>query len=234
MLSLSVIIPVYNEESYIDACLSQVSDFLSRLSADYEIIIVNDGSTDLTAERLNNWSQRIIILKNEVNSGKGFSVRRGLLAGTKKWLLYMDADLSTPINELNKFIVHLDQADALIGSRRLKDSHILKSQSLFKNLAGRFGNILIRAFSGLDYDDTQCGFKMLSRSLQPLVKKMTIDRWGFDVELLYILKKHKKMIREVAVDWVNNEDSKVNLGDYPRTLLELIKIKQNDRMGLYR
>lgn len=233
MDSLSVIIPAYNEEDSMDTCLRQVSDFLFKKNILSEIIVVNDGSVDLTSQVLKVWKDRVLIINNDQNRGKGYSVKHGLLAGQYEWLFFLDADLSTPISELNKFFVHHSASDAIIGSRRVVASNIIQPQPRIKDLAGRFGNKLIKKLSRLSYNDTQCGFKAFHCRLKPLIRKITLDGWGFDVELLYILNKHKKIVQEVPVNWTNNLDSKVKAIDYFNTLYELVKIRQNDKKGLY-
>ena len=156
MRSISVIIPVFNEQETIDTCLRQVSDFLSEKKILFEIIVVNDGSLDLTRQRLATWANQIVVIDNDQNQGKGYSVKRGLLAGKYEWLLFLDADLSTPISEVNKFIDHNITHDSMIGSRRIQNSKIVTSQPKIKDFAGRVGNKLVKKISGLSYDDTQC------------------------------------------------------------------------------
>jgi len=229
---LSVIMPAYNEEKLIKNTLVEVDGFLSKQGYNYEIIVIDDGSEDRTFDILNNLQsiiRNLSILKNDKNRGKGYSVKKGMLAAKGKFRLFMDADNSTTIDQISNFMPYLENGyDIAMGDRALKESEIKKSQSLYKKLLGDFGNILIQFIAVSGISDTQCGFKIFSeKSARDIFSKLTIDRWGFDIEILAIAKKMGYKIKAVPVIWKNREETKVRARDYIFTLKELFKIKIN-------
>ena len=235
-LSLSIVIPIFNEGQALLSNLKEVESFLLKSNFNYELILVDDGSTDNSVaiiEKFISAQPSILLIKNNINRGKGFSLRAGIARATRKHILFMDADLSTPLSELGKFIDQASQAPLLIGSRRACGGLILIHQPHWKEFFGLAGNLLIRTVLRLPFYDTQCGFKLLSSTLKPLVARTTIDRWGFDIELLYLARKYAYEIREIGVNWRNDTDSKVTLSAYFRTLGEVVKIKFNDWRGRY-
>ncbi|MEA2098384.1 MAG: dolichyl-phosphate beta-glucosyltransferase [Patescibacteria group bacterium] len=229
---LSVIVPAYNEEKLIKNTLSEIENFLFAQAYSYEIIVVDDGSRDKTSsilEELRVNSKKLTIIKNNRNKGKGYSVRRAMLFANGKFRLFMDADNSTSINQLANFIPFLEGGwDVVIGSRALKDSKIKEHQSFCKELLGGIGNKLIKFFAISEIDDTQCGFKCFSsESAQNIFSRLTIDRWGFDIEILAIVNKFNYKIKAVPVNWENRKETKVRKRDYLFTFKELLKIKIN-------
>lgn len=224
--------PAYNEEKLIKNTLVEVDGFLSKQGYNYEIIVIDDGSEDRTFDILNNLQsiiRNLSILKNDKNRGKGYSVKKGMLAAKGKFRLFMDADNSTTIDQISNFMPYLENGyDIAMGDRALKESEIKKSQSLYKKLLGDFGNILIQFIAVSGISDTQCGFKIFSeKSARDIFSKLTIDRWGFDIEILAIAKKMGYKIKAVPVIWKNREETKVRARDYIFTLKELFKIKIN-------
>jgi len=231
-LSISIVIPVYNEEARIKHSLQKILHFFRN--DDLEIIIVDDGSEDKTVEVVRAFvDDRIKIIRNEVNLGKGYSVKTGVLSSSKKLILFSDADLSTPISEFKKFEPFLKDYDIVIGSRALSQSNVKVRQPGYKVVLGRMGNWLIRLLAVPGIKDTQCGFKLFNRKSKELFKKVTIYRWGFDFELLFMARKRGLKIKEIPVIWINDFRSKVKKVDYLITLLDLLKIRINNFLGKY-
>ena len=168
------------------------------------------------------------------NHGKGYSVKKGVRAAKGDWILFMDADSSTDISELNKLSKYQDKYKLIIGSRALADSEIKIKQSLFKILLGKLGNLLVRIILITNIRDTQCGFKLFHKDLQKLFNKLTIDDWGFDFELIYLAKKHSFRIKEVGINWYNHPDSKVKWYAYLVTLLQVFKVRLNILINKYK
>jgi len=223
MVKLSIIVPAYNEEKRLGKTLRELREYLSHEKIYYELIVIDDGSTDST---------RIVALRDDAflnpirkNRGKGFSVSEGVLMATGDCVLFMDADGSTDINHIKQFMNYCKKYDVVLASRAMGDSRV--KTSLFKKIAGRASNFLISSVVK-DIKDTQCGFKMFKLKVAiDLFSKLTIDEWGFDVEVLYLAQQKGYSIKEVGVKWINNNRSKVRLSDYPKTLLDIIKIKRN-------
>ena len=236
---LSVIIPAYNEEARIKNTLEKIHSYLKNQDYTYEIIIVNDGSTDNTWALVNEIAQKIKevrILKNEKNRGKGFTIKKGFLNAKGKYLLFTDADLSTPIEEVEKLISWLKKGyDIAIGSRALKESHIQIHQPWYRELAGRIFNLFVQAMAVPGIKDTQCGFKCFSRKTAiEICERQKIERFSFDVEMLYIGRRLGYKIKEVPICWFNNPHTKVNfLKDGYRMCLDLIRIRLNELKGKY-
>jgi len=236
---LSVIIPAYNEEARIKNTLEKIHSYLKNQDYTYEIIIVNDGSTDNTWALVNEIAQKIKevrILKNEKNRGKGFTIKKGFLNAKGKYLLFTDADLSTPIEEVEKLISWLKKGyDIAIGSRGLKESHIQIHQPWYRELAGKMFNLFVQAMAVPGIKDTQCGFKCFTqKAALEICERQKIEKFSFDVEMLYIGRKLGYKIKEVPICWFNNPHTKVNfLKDGYRMCLDLIKIRLNELKGMY-
>ncbi|KKT26685.1 MAG: Glycosyl transferase family protein [Parcubacteria group bacterium GW2011_GWA2_43_9b] len=229
---LSVIIPCYNEEKTISATLLAVDQYLQKQSFNYEILAVSDGSTDKTAQIAEEFKKNLPNLKfinNEVNHGKGWVVRQGILAALGEIRLFMDADNATTIDHFDKMKPYFDQgANVVIGSRDVKDVKGAKqavSQSGFKRLLGNAGNVLIQIFAVWGVWDTQCGFKAFSaEAAQTIFSRSKIDRWGFDIEALALARRLKYKINIVSVYWINNPNSRVSLKGYLMTFKELFQV----------
>jgi dolichyl-phosphate beta-glucosyltransferase len=233
-MELSVIIPVYNEEKIIKSSLAKIIDFLERKKWIYEIIVVDDGSQDNTLSLLQNLTNpKIKIIKHQKNQGKGASVKDGVLAARYSYILFTDADLSTPIFELEKFLPFFSQYDILIASRALKNSRIIKKQPQLRMILGRLGNLFIRLILGLKIKDTQCGFKLFRAKIKKIFTQLRIAKWGFDFELLFLAQKNKMTIKEIPVIWYNNPETKVGFKDYFQTLIDVVKVRLNWLLGRY-
>jgi glycosyltransferase involved in cell wall biosynthesis len=243
-LHLSIIIPAYNEETRIGASLDAILDFLSHQQHPSEVIVVNDGSTDLTAEVARSHAEDfrasgidLRLLTNDPNRGKGYSVKRGVTEARGEIVLFTDADLSSPISEAPKLIQPIQdgEADLVFGSRALDRTLIAIRQPMARDFGGRVFNLLMRLIVGLPFKDTQCGFKAFRRCLAlPAVKLQRVERFGFDPELLYIARKQGLRLLEVPVAWSHSEGSRVSfLRDSVKMFADLLAIRVNDARGRY-
>lgn len=240
--SLSVIIPAYNEEKRLPATLERVIAYIER--SDWrpaEILVVDDGSTDKTvdvAERHRCASCALRILRNPGNRGKGYAVRHGMLEAQSAWILFSDADLSAPIEEIEKLRSAVEQRDAsiAIGSRALDRSLIGVHESVLRENAGRIFNLLERVIVGLPFCDTQCGFKLFQASAgREIAKRQRLEGFGFDVEQLFIARKLGYRTIEVPVRWNHNaEGTRISMfRDSPGMFLDLLRIRWNQLRGRY-
>ena len=240
--SLSVIIPAYNEAARLEKTLRGVVDYLRQNRPEAEVIVVDDGSSDETAELARKAFQdsgdlRTSVITYKSNLGKGRAVRLGLLAARGDVALFSDADLSTPITEEKKLVEPIEngQCDVAFGSRALDRSLIGVHQSWRREQGGRVFNLVVRLATGMPFWDTQCGFKAFRMSVcRPLIEAATIDRFGFDVELLYLAFRAGLNLKEIPVRWDHNEGSKITLfTDSFKMLNEVGLIRQQARRGVY-
>ena len=236
---LSIVVPAYNEEARLPDSLAAIAAWMDARRLDAEILVVDDGSRDRTAEIAAEAlrGRRGRVLKNGENRGKGYSVRHGVLEAAGRFILLTDADLSTPITEYDKLaaFVRDHDLDVAIGSRALPGSDVQLRQGLVRQSMGRIFNRIIRMMTGLTLQDTQCGFKLLDRErTRPLFEKMVVDRFAFDVELLFLCRRFGLSVREVPVIWRNAPGSKVSiLGDPLNMLLDVLRVRWRFRRGLY-
>ena len=240
--SLSVVIPAYNESARLGKTLRAVVDYLSQNAPDGEVIVVDDGSSDQTAALAREVFQdskglRTSVISYKSNLGKGRAVRLGLLAARSDVALFSDADLSTPITEAPKLVEPIvnGQCDVTFGSRALDRQLIGVHQSWRREQGGRVFNLVVRLATGMPFWDTQCGFKAFSMSVcRPLIEAATIDRFGFDVELLYLAFRAGLNLKEIPVRWDHNEGSKITLfTDSFKMVNEVNLIRQQARRGVY-
>jgi len=234
---LSVVIPAYNEAKRIRPTLKDVKGYLDQQDYNWEVIVVNDGSTDNTKQVVSsliaNWDN-FQLIDNHKNKGKGGVVKQGMLAANGEWRLFMDADNATPISEVKKFWPHTRDADIIIGSRYSHGGKIDVEQSLSRRILSRLGNFLIQIMVAWGMKDTQCGFKMFSAKATELIfPKQTMMRWSFDIELIAIAKRNKLRIVQEGITWHNVGQSKVGTGAAQRTLKNLFIIKWNLIAGKY-
>ena len=236
---LSVVIPAYNEGARIPQTLSQVAQYLRTRPERCELIVVDDGSTDGTADLVRELCRDIPegrIISYPSNHGKGYAVRKGMLEARGKYALFSDADLSAPIAEVERLLQSLEDGyDFAIGSRALKQDWIEVRQSSFRETAGKLFNHFLRAVTGLPFRDTQCGFKAFRReAAQRIFPLQTIEGFGFDPEVLYLARKFGYRGREVPVHWAHSEDTKVRLWrDGLRMASDILRIRWNDLTGRY-
>jgi dolichyl-phosphate beta-glucosyltransferase len=238
-LTYSIVLPAFNESERISTTLEKIFAQAQRSGWQVEVIVVNDGSTDGTAHIVRQYESKhpgLRLIENPGNRGKGYSVRNGMLHAHGDILLFSDADLSSPIAEAEKLFAAIAAgADIAFGSRWLDAKLQVRRQPLYRQLFGRMFNLALRAILGLDFKDTQCGFKAFTRSAArsvfPLQK---IERWGFDPELLYLARKQRLKIQEIPVAWSHREGTRINpFVDGMRMLGELLTIRWNDLSGKY-
>ncbi len=239
LMNYSIVIPAYNEESRIAATLDKVLGHIAQQHWQAEIVVVNDGSRDGTADTVRRYAAQhsaVRLVENPGNRGKGYSVRHGMLEARGDVLLFTDADLSSPIYEAPKLFAAISSgADVAIGSRWLQSRLQTERQPLYRQLFGRIFNLLLRLILGLRFKDTQCGFKAFTRrAAEEIFSRQQIERWGFDPELLFLAKKLGFKVAEVPVEWAHDERSKINpLKDGLRMFGEMLSIRWNDLSGKY-
>lgn len=236
---VSIIIPAFNEEKRLGRTLEQVLSCVRQRGWDAEVLVVDDGSSDATVEVVQGWRlthPELFLIENPSNCGKGFSVRNGLLQASGKIVMFTDADLSAPIEEAELLFSAIDNgADVAIGSRWLDQAKQTRHQPLYRRFFGRCYNWLTRTVMGLPYKDTQCGFKAFRReAAQSIFRLQTIERWGFDPEILFIAQKLGFHIVEVPVTWGHDERSRISyLRDGTQMLREMFEIRTNSLRGRY-
>jgi glycosyltransferase involved in cell wall biosynthesis len=235
----SIIIPAYNEAARIGATLEKVLAYVADRGWDAEVIVVDDGSRDNTAEIVRGFSEkhsRLRALANPGNRGKGYSVRNGMLHAQGEILLFSDADLSSPIEESAKLLAALAEgADIAIGSRWLQRDLQTQRQPFYRQLFGRVFNLMLRITLGLKFKDTQCGFKVFTRrSAAAIFPLQRIERWGFDPELLYLANKFGFKVAEVPVAWAHSEGTRISpLRDGTKMFFEMLRIRWYALTGKY-
>lgn len=235
----SFIIPAYNESERLATSLPKVFAYIRERQMQAEVIVVNDGSSDNTAEIARSFASRYPqtrLLENPGNRGKGYSVRNGMLHANGDILLFTDADLSSPIYEATKLFAAIDRgAEVAIGSRWLQAGLQTERQPWYRQLYGRLFNLALRIVLGLKYRDTQCGFKAFTRAAaQTVFSRQRVERWGFDPELLFLANKFKLRTVEVAVEWAHDHRSKINpIRDGLKMGVEMLAVRWNDLRGLY-
>jgi dolichyl-phosphate beta-glucosyltransferase len=233
---LSVIIPAYNEAERLPPTLAAIRGFLDVWGRPYEILVVDDGSTDATVERARaEGGPFLTLLENGRNRGKGHSVRRGMLAASGDVRLMCDADLSTPIFEFPRLLSRLDDGhDVAIGSRALPESKVEVRQPLYRESMGRLYNQLVRLLFLSGLHDTQCGFKLFTaRAARLSFGPARLEGFSFDVETLFIAKRRGLKIAEVGVTWRNDAASRVGMARGALAFVDLLRIRANDLRGRY-
>ncbi|MGA2598159.1 MAG: dolichyl-phosphate beta-glucosyltransferase [Bryobacteraceae bacterium] len=226
--SLSIVIPAYNEEKRLPGTLDRVLAWLDRRALGFsELIVVDDGSRDNTAGVAES-RPPVRVLRNPGNRGKGYAVRHGMLDARGDWVLYSDADLSTPIEEADRLYDAAMKSGAAIaiGSRAVDRSLVTVHQSSFREYSGRAFNLVMRTITGLPFSDTQCGFKLYRRdAAQKVFSRQKLDGFSFDVEDLYLAKKAGVKAIEVPVHWANVEGTKVSMGQGIKSFTDLVRIR---------
>jgi dolichyl-phosphate beta-glucosyltransferase len=234
--SISIVIPAYNEEKRLPGTLAQIERYLDKNHWEFaEILVVNDGSTDKTAAVATAAGARV--LENPGNRGKGYSVKHGMLDAKCDWALLTDADLSAPIDELDRLwhALQEEHAQAAIGSRALDRSLIGVHQPAFREMVGRFFNVVMRMITGLPFHDTQCGFKLFeTAAAREIFGRQTLDGFGFDVEVLYIAQHLGYRTLEVPVRWNDVAGTKVSMTRGLAAFLDPVIVRWNGMRGRYR
>jgi glycosyltransferase involved in cell wall biosynthesis len=240
--ALSIIIPAYNEERRLPRSLAQIRDYLASrhtTPGQVEIIVVDDGSKDRTAAIAQEWARELPLLRlvsNGENHGKGFAVRKGMLEARGRVALFTDADLSAPIEEADKLLAAIKAGnDVAIGSRAMNRALIFGRQSRLREMAGMIFNAFVRLFTGLPFQDTQCGFKAFVRERSRIVfEQQRIEGFGFDPEVLFLAKRHGLRSVEIPVRWAHDPATKVHvIRDGLKMFLDLVYIRWNWLIGRY-
>jgi dolichyl-phosphate beta-glucosyltransferase len=242
---LSIVIPAYNEAARIRESLAAAADYLARTGAEAEVLVVDDGSADGTAALVEEFAATrpqdaavtIRLLRNGGNRGKGYSIKHGVLMAQGDLALVSDADFSTPIEDLPLLLQAIEKEGhgIAIGSRALAESRVEVHQAAWREMMGRMFNRLVRAITGLPFRDTQCGFKLMRRQeVLPLFRAARIERFAYDVEILYLAGKAGIRVAEVPVRWRNAPGTKVNaLLDPLDMLKDIVRVVLRDRLGRY-
>ena len=235
----SIVIPAYNEEIRIEATLDRVLEYVYAQKWEAEILVVNDGSRDATRDIILRYAAAHPMLRlvdNPGNHGKGFSVRNGVLHSKGELIVFTDADMASPIEESEKLLAALERgADVAIGSRWLDSSLQTRKQPFYRRVLGRIFNLALRVILGMNYRDTQCGFKAFRRTAaQVIFPLQIIERWGFDPEIVFLALRLGFRVDEVAVKWAHQENTKINpIQDGFRMFTELLKIRGYALTGRY-
>jgi glycosyltransferase involved in cell wall biosynthesis len=235
----SIVIPAYNESARIPATLEAVISCIRERGWSAEVIVVNDGSTDGTAGVVRDFARNVHevrLIENPGNRGKGYSVRAGMLQAQGEVVLFTDSDMSAPIEEAERLLAAInDGADIAIGSRWLERGRQTHRQPFYRQFFGRCFNVVTRAVMGMHFADTQCGLKAFTHeAAQTVFQLQTIERWGFDPEILFIALKRGYRVVEVPVSWAHDERSRMSyLRDGIKMLEEIAMIRWNAFRGLY-
>lgn len=227
---ISVVVPAYNEARRLPASLGRIFEFMDVRHPEYEVVVVDDGSTDGTAELARReFAERsqLRVERYEANRGKGYAVRLGIAQARGDLVLFSDADLSTPIEDLDALLAAVERgADVAIGTRAHPDSDVRVRQPFYRDRAGKVFNRLVRLLLLPDLQDTQCGFKLFRREkILPLLDEARVDRFAFDVELLYLARRAGLRIVEVPVVWVNSPDSRVRLPQAAAAFVDVVRVR---------
>lgn len=231
---LSVVIPAFNEERLLPGTLNSIFGYLKKQSYSWEVVVSDDGSSDHTKDLVLEFQKsfpELILVDSPVNRGKGFAVNRGVKTAQGDLVVFMDADNSTKINEIEK-VLPLFQGDIasatfdiVIASRRLKDSKITVFQPWYRRFLGEIFRIFTRVLFGFHYDDTQAGFKVFNQKARQVFDRQTVWRWGFDVELLWLAKKLGLSVKEIPIEWENHPNTHLKFLEAVNTIFELIRIR---------
>ncbi|MBX3024868.1 glycosyltransferase family 2 protein [bacterium] len=237
---LSVVIPAFNEARRLPRTLEQVTTYLARQDYRSEIVVVDDGCSDGTASLVRGWPAgplplRLIAHPDGRNHGKGATVRLGLTQAVGAHRLFMDADSSTTIDHIERFWPAFAEGyDVVIGSRDVAGAHVVIHQPWYKELGGKLGNLIIRGLAVPGIHDTQNGFKAVTaRCAEDVVPRLTIDRWGFDVELLVAARCRGYRVKEVPIVWRNDAASTVPASAYLQVLGEVFRVRRQRAAGRY-
>ena len=234
--SLSIVIPAYNEENRLGTSLQKIHKYLAKANWEFaEVVVVDDGSRDRTKDVAR--SAGVRLLENAGNRGKGYTVRHGMLEARGDWVVYSDADLSAPIEEIERLWAAVEKqgAQVAIGSRALDRSMVGVHQPAAREMMGRLFNLLMRLETGLPFRDTQCGFKLFEgQAARKIFSRQQLEGFGFDVEVLFIAQKLGYKAVEVPVRWDNVEGTKVSLWLGAKAFTDPLKIRWNGIRGKYR
>lgn len=237
---LSIVIPAYNEEFRLPRYLELVTEYLGKRGIDHEVIIVDDGSSDRTADVVAGFAKahpHVRLIGLPANRGKGAAVRAGMCAARGRLRLFADADGATPIGEVERLEKAIaGGADIAVGSRALQDEATHVVGKLHRKVMGTIFNLMVQSLAVPGIRDTQCGFKLFTaQAAAATFPLQRIDGFGFDVETLYLARKNGLRITEVPVNWSDVSGTKVKVGrDSLRMFLDVVRIRCNQSRGLYR
>ena len=226
--TLSIVIPAYNEEERLGASLDRILEYLARRSGDYEILVVDDGSADQTAAVASGYpGSPITVLRLERNRGKGAALRAGVLASRGDWVLLCDADLSTPIEDLELLESRNGEAELVLGSRAVPEAAITRRQPLYRELMGKTFNGILRLLGLVEQHDTQCGFKLIRGDVaRELFGALSIERFAFDVELVCSARDRGYRVIEQGVRWQDSPNSRVHpIRDSLNMFLDVLRLR---------
>jgi glycosyltransferase involved in cell wall biosynthesis len=233
----SIIIPAHNEEGRIPATLDRLAAYLGGLDIESDIWVVENGSTDRTADVVGEYARRLPFLRllRTKGRGKGLAVRLGMLQAGGAYRFLCDADLSMPVEEMERFLPpHMEGVDIAIGSREATGARRF-GEPPYRHLTGRIFSLAVKLLVMRGFEDTQCGFKCFRASVaEDLFSRQRFDGWAFDVEILYLARKRGYRIREVPISWYYQADSRIRLADDSfRMFWDLLRIRWNDLLGRY-
>lgn len=236
-LTLSIVIPAYNEEKIIGTTLDTITSYLSKKKFSWEIVVADDGSVDRTAEIVKKYSKKQVrLVKLTKNKGKGGALKEGVLSALGNFVIFMDADLSVPLENIDIFLTKLTGGDkVVIASRRIRGAKILVHQPWHREVMGKVFTLLTRSVTGVPLADFTCGFKGFSReAAQKIFTHSLIGRWAYDAEIMYLAQKYGYHITEVPIEWKNRGDTRVRLRRVvTETFRDLLTIRVNDLRGKY-
>ena len=238
--SLSIVLPVYNEARVLESSLNAIFGFAGGLGLSFEVVAVDDGSTDESRRLLDDHAQedgRLRILALERNQGKGAAVRRGMLEARGDKIFFMDADLSTPLAEIPRFLARLEEGfEVVLGNRRMSGSSITRRQPFLRETLGKGFTALTRTLVAPGISDFTCGFKAFTQpAARAVFSRSTMDGWAFDAELVAIAQEQGLRIAQLPVHWAHEEDTKVDLGRaVVESLREILVISARRSRGEYR
>ena len=231
-MDLSIVIPAYNESLRLGPTLRRVVDYLRQRNVPYEVLVVDDGSADDTSEVARQFEpEGVRVLRQEVNRGKGAVIKVGVLASRGRRVLLVDADLSTPIEDLERLEPRLGEAQVVLGSRAVADSDILLHQPFYREMMGRIFNLIVQLSGVRGLRDTQCGFKLLDGDVaRQLFSELQTERFAYDVELVWLARRRGYKVVEVGVRWADSPASKVNpLTDSARMFWDVLALRWRHR-----
>ncbi len=236
---LSIIIPAYKEEERIHKSLEVIEKYYKTKDFVLEVLVVLDGTPDNTKEATEKFVDRVPnlrIIDRKENKGKGYTVKEGVQKAKGKFALFMDADNSTPITEVDKLLTYATKNEVVIGSRYIEGGKLVIPQSFIRKLGGRMLNLIIRTIAVSGIRDTQCGFKLFEKKAsEEIFKRQTFDRFSFDIELLAIARKLGYKIKEVGITWQDDPHSTVNpLKDGLKMIRDAYVVRKNMLAGKYK
>jgi dolichyl-phosphate beta-glucosyltransferase len=226
---ISFLIPIYNEEKRVGKAIKALSSYLGTFKEDYEVLFIDDGSTDSTVKKIASEKPRFQyrVINYQPNKGKGYAIRQGMMHSRGDYKLFFDVDMSTPLTEFDKFLRQLHSRTVLIGNRKTRGAEVLKHQPYLREKMGQAFTLLARLLTVWEVTDFTCGFKCYPKEVSKKVfKKARVDRWSYDAEILFLTKKLGFKIKQVPVTWKDDDRTRVVLmKDSLQSLVDLLKIR---------